>query len=203
MRSGAWTIAEPKKKSRRSNYSANLSISSRPRTTDVSRPELEINKMKIKAISLHQPWANLVASGEKTIETRTWKTSYRGPLLICSSKIPTCGLPSSQLGVALCVVDLLDCRPMTRADECDALCELYPGAYAWVLGNPTPITNPFRVRGRQRIFEIGIFAYNDLASARLLHYSTAEKKAADTKVLQMCEVPCEVQCEVPCDVSTL
>lgn len=37
---------------------------------------------KIKVISLWQPWASLVALGEKTIETRSWKTNYRGPLAI-------------------------------------------------------------------------------------------------------------------------
>jgi len=43
-------------------------------------------EVRIKAISLKQPWANLVASGKKTIETRTWKTPYSGPILIVSSK---------------------------------------------------------------------------------------------------------------------
>lgn len=39
----------------------------------------------MKAISLIQPWASLVAMGEKKIETRSWKTNYRGPLLIHAS----------------------------------------------------------------------------------------------------------------------
>lgn len=38
--------------------------------------------MSMKTITLHQPWASLVAQGVKTIETRSWKTSYRGPLAI-------------------------------------------------------------------------------------------------------------------------
>lgn len=42
--------------------------------------------MKYKAISLHQPWASLVALGLKNYETRSWGTSYRGNLLICSAK---------------------------------------------------------------------------------------------------------------------
>lgn len=33
-------------------------------------------------MTLHQPWASLVAVGAKTIETRSWSTTYRGPLLI-------------------------------------------------------------------------------------------------------------------------
>ncbi len=35
-----------------------------------------------RALTLHQPWASLVALGVKTIETRSWATKYRGPLLI-------------------------------------------------------------------------------------------------------------------------
>lgn len=36
----------------------------------------------MKAITLIQPWASLIALGEKQIETRSWKTNYRGPLAI-------------------------------------------------------------------------------------------------------------------------
>jgi hypothetical protein len=36
----------------------------------------------MKALTLHQPWATAVAEGIKTIETRSWSTSYRGPLAI-------------------------------------------------------------------------------------------------------------------------
>ena len=36
----------------------------------------------MKAITLRQPWASLVALGVKAIETRSWSTRYRGPLAI-------------------------------------------------------------------------------------------------------------------------
>lgn len=36
----------------------------------------------MKALTIKQPWATLIALGEKRIETRSWKTSYRGPILI-------------------------------------------------------------------------------------------------------------------------
>ena len=39
-----------------------------------------------KALSLWEPWASLVRTGAKTYETRSWATSYRGPLLICAAK---------------------------------------------------------------------------------------------------------------------
>jgi len=40
----------------------------------------------VKALSLWQPWASLIALGVKTIETRSWATWYRGPLLIHAAK---------------------------------------------------------------------------------------------------------------------
>lgn len=40
----------------------------------------------MKALSLKQPWATLIAVGAKHIETRSWSTTYRGPLAIHASK---------------------------------------------------------------------------------------------------------------------
>lgn len=40
----------------------------------------------MKVLSLLQPWATLVVIGAKKIETRSWNTKYRGPLLIHASK---------------------------------------------------------------------------------------------------------------------
>ncbi|MDP8989617.1 MAG: ASCH domain-containing protein [Acidobacteriota bacterium] len=40
----------------------------------------------MKAITLTQPWASLVAVGAKRIETRSWSTSYRGPIAIHAAK---------------------------------------------------------------------------------------------------------------------
>lgn len=40
----------------------------------------------MKAITLTQPWATLVAIGAKRIETRSWNTSYRGPIAIHAAK---------------------------------------------------------------------------------------------------------------------
>ncbi len=36
----------------------------------------------MKVITLKQPWASLIASGIKEYEFRSWKTNYRGKLLI-------------------------------------------------------------------------------------------------------------------------
>src|ERR1700690_1165855 len=40
----------------------------------------------MKALTLTQPWASLVAIGAKRIETRCWRTNYRGPLAIRAAK---------------------------------------------------------------------------------------------------------------------
>lgn len=46
----------------------------------------------MKAITVRQPWASLVAAGVKTIETRSWATKYRGPLAIHAGKATPDGL---------------------------------------------------------------------------------------------------------------
>jgi hypothetical protein len=40
----------------------------------------------MRALSLSQPWATLVAIGAKKFETRSWPTTYRGPLAIHAAK---------------------------------------------------------------------------------------------------------------------
>ena len=40
----------------------------------------------MRALTIRQPWASLIALGVKTIETRSWQTHYRGPLLIHAGK---------------------------------------------------------------------------------------------------------------------
>lgn len=103
-----------------------------------------------KAISLKQPWASWVAEGEKTIETRKWNTHYRGDLVICSSQKPA----TPPAGCALCVVELYDTRPMRKEDETGACCELYPGAYAWLIRNVRKIDPPIPVKGQLNIFNL-------------------------------------------------
>jgi hypothetical protein len=53
----------------------------------------------MKTLTLTQPWATLVAIGAKQIETRSWGTSYRGPLAIHAAK----GFPRDAR-------DFADCR---------------------------------------------------------------------------------------------
>lgn len=104
----------------------------------------------MKAISLKQPWANLVTSGKKTIETRKWTTKYRGDLVICSSQNPKI----EPYGKALCIVELYDIKPMTKEHEKKACIKVYPGAYAWYLRNLRLLKKITPVKGSLGIFNI-------------------------------------------------
>ncbi len=42
----------------------------------------------MKALSLKQPWAELIVSGRKTLEIRKWRTKFRGEFFIHASKVP-------------------------------------------------------------------------------------------------------------------
>lgn len=95
----------------------------------------------MKALTVKQPWASWIANGDKPLETRTWSTTYRGPLAIHAGLafdhdamkcVPPEGVPR---GVFLAVVDLVDCRPMTPADASHALCPYVDGKYVFVLRN--------------------------------------------------------------------
>ena len=116
----------------------------------------------MKAISVRRPWSHLIMLDLKTIETRTWATKHRGDLLICAgkkidrraAKVYCRETGSIALGGhALCIVDLVDCRPMVKTDETAAMCELYDGAFAWVLENVRWV-DPFPVKGQLGIFNI-------------------------------------------------
>lgn len=82
----------------------------------------------MRAISLWQPWATLIAIGAKKIETRSWGTDYRGPIAIHAAKksdsenrwlvheeafrsalIAADVLPTLPLGVIVAVAELVAC----------------------------------------------------------------------------------------------
>ena len=47
----------------------------------------------MKAITIWQPWASLIAIGAKQYETRSWETKYRGPIAIHAAKKDPCKMP--------------------------------------------------------------------------------------------------------------
>ena len=124
----------------------------------------------MKAISLWQPWASAMALGLKQIETRSWATSYRGDLVICSSKrqpdnllgMPIAqefGITAMRLGCALCVVELYDCVPADRVPYQLLPMELSlgdftPGRFAWLTRNRRPLRNPVPLTGHQGLWEL-------------------------------------------------
>lgn len=96
----------------------------------------------MKALTLTQPWATLVAIGAKKIETRGWPTSYRGPLAIHAAKgFPkwakeTCdeyefaaelGSSVIPVGVMLATCRLVSCIP-TRELQTNRVIEVDPAA---------------------------------------------------------------------------
>jgi hypothetical protein len=117
-----------------------------------SEPNANAGYNIMKAISVKQPWANMIAEGEKTIETRTWATDYRGNILIVSAKQPNI----APAGYALAIATLEDCRPMSVLDEPAAKSRKVPGAIAWVLGNIRKLKKPFPVQGQLKLFEVDV-----------------------------------------------
>lgn len=118
----------------------------------------------MRAISVKQPWAHLIWTGVKGIETRTWKTDYRGDLLIVSSReadhvaIRTHLAISSDImlyGMALCVVELVACHPMRPDEVGSAMCEMYEKAHSWVFENMRQV-KPFSVKGQLGIYRVDV-----------------------------------------------
>jgi len=115
------------------------------------------------ALSIRQPWADLIIHHGKDIENRTWKTSYRGPLLIHAAKAwgPTekgimlehsesmdwdGGSYTPELGGIIGMVTMVDCVT-------DSESEWFDGPYGFVFEDPVDLSfKPFR--GRQGLFKV-------------------------------------------------
>lgn len=130
---------------------------------------------EVKAISLWQPWASLMAMGLKKNETRSWKTSYRGPLIIHAAKkvigwpsltiqglfdddiaFQPCDLPR---GCLLCKVEMVDCQeigiyniPFREIEK--ELGDYTLGRYMWKTENVNVFEKPIPYRGSQGIFDV-------------------------------------------------
>ncbi len=114
--------------------------------------------MLYKALSLKQPFANLVIEGKKTIETRKWATSYRGDIVICSSKQPSFGYaqdkPIHPAGYALGIVELYHIEPMRSEHEVGACCKVYPKAQAWFIKNLRVFKTSIPIKGQLNLFNL-------------------------------------------------
>lgn len=116
----------------------------------------------MKAISIKQPWAELIVCGRKTIETRTWKTDYRGEILICASlgwdksvaeRFNCTRSHAPDRGAAIAYAVLVDVRPMRISDEPFALCYCQNNLYAWILADVRRSV-PFSVKGKLGLFDV-------------------------------------------------
>ncbi len=113
------------------------------------KPLEEDDPSKIKALCIKEPYASLIRSGEKDIETRTWNTKVRGEILLCASKIPKSDISGNAFATAI----LIDTRLMRFEDEKRACCNFIPGLYSWILINIKPI-DPIPIKGQLRFFEV-------------------------------------------------
>ncbi len=97
----------------------------------------------MKALTVHQPFAQDILCGDKTVEYRTWRTKHRGDLLICSAVSNDKVLKDyCILGHALGIVELYDIR---EGEE----------GFEWLLRNPR-FVKPFPVRGMPGVFNVDV-----------------------------------------------
>ena len=127
----------------------------------------------MKAISLFQPWATLVAIGAKTFETRSWETRYRGELAIHATKamprdarelcyqqpffdvLHNAGYDPFNLprGCIVAITDLLRVEPMYlyEPEELDeynrAFGDWSLGRFAWKLVSIKRLEHPIPAKG--------------------------------------------------------
>lgn len=117
---------------------------------------------RFKALSVKQPYAGMIAIGEKTIEVRSKPTKYRGQLLICASKDgKDDGVPG--YGCTLAFVELYDCKPLseltpqewadTKLTGIEAARAKEKGGYGWFLRDVRRVIE-FPVKGQLGIFNL-------------------------------------------------
>ncbi len=123
----------------------------------------------MKCLSIKQPFADLIISGKKKIEIRSWKTNYRGELLIHASRTPDkyalkrFRIKESNIGLGKIIgkVNLVDCKAYTNKryflrDRNLHLAEGYKAdyCYGFVLENPVKFKRPLNLKGKLGIFNV-------------------------------------------------
>ena len=127
----------------------------------------------MKVLSITEPYATLIKENKKNIETRSWKTKYRGELYIhaSSTKIPKkykeqeamslIDINSLNFGNIICKCELVDCVYMTKDFISDIknnnyqeyICGEYAeGRYAWILKNVEVLNEPIKAKGHLGIW---------------------------------------------------
>jgi hypothetical protein len=148
------------------------------RTRSIVRPTANQQGTEGKVLSLLQPWASLVVMGAKKIETRSWTTAYRGPLLIHASvskkgKIIAGEPPFIKyihefnklpFGSIIGQVELEDIVPIenlfysdtmmnTLTLEEKAFGDYTKGRFAWLLSEPAAFDEPIAIKGALRLWK--------------------------------------------------
>lgn len=119
-----------------------------------------------------QPWASLVAQGHKRIETRSWRTNYRGPIAIHAAMGMPAGakefarlqfalerIPSPiPCGAIVATATLMGCRRTEDvASQVGAELEFgdfTPGRWAWFLTDIVALPFPIPCRGHLSLWII-------------------------------------------------
>ncbi len=131
----------------------------------------------MKVLTLNEPWASLIKNKKKYIETRSWKTNYRGELYIHAGKkkidkhtlerkelMDLVGSDTMNYSKIVCKCELVDCVYMTEeyiekiknTEYQQYICGEYSvGRYAWILKNIVPIESDEIVSGK-----LGIWNYD-------------------------------------------
>jgi ASCH domain len=106
---------------------------------------------RVRALSVRQPWAELIMRGIKRVEVRSARTHIRGRIHIYASlgRLHAAdevrlrdeyGLDIEALprGVLVGTVEIVGCRPLTTSDSQAAAFPVPPGstAFAWLLSQP-------------------------------------------------------------------
>lgn len=126
--------------------------------------------MTMRALTICQPYAELIARGIKRVENRFWETRYRGPLLIHAGKSKkflhgdNYGIPPAEMnwGAVVAIADVEACYhiaeilegPLPASHEFLRTHEHCEGPYCFVLGNIRRFKNPVPYKGAQGFFFI-------------------------------------------------
>jgi len=112
----------------------------------------------MKALSLKQPFAELILQGRKRIELRKWNTKFRGKFLIHASKIPDkkamekFGFKQLPTGCIIGKAFLKDVKKYNSEKEHNQdknlhLASSIWGRYGFILENPKRITPSIPCKG--------------------------------------------------------
>lgn len=115
---------------------------------------------RIKALTICQPYADMIARGEKIIENRSWPTSYRGPLAIHAGKSVAWLDPEDKVdrpwmafGAIVATARLVDCvRVESLPPDLQARFDAN-GPYCWILDDVKPFSTPVPATGARGLWE--------------------------------------------------